>query len=70
MSTKSTAPSTTSTATGAWENLGKDKEAANRKARVFNDPEGLYGTIVYWMDRFLIECEARVKAGSAGPAHR
>lgn len=23
----------------------------------------LYGTIVYWMDRFLIDCEARVKVG-------
>lgn len=49
---------------GRWEHLGKDKDAANRKARVFNDPDGLYGTIVYWMDRFIIECEARVKAGT------
>lgn len=49
---------------GRWEHLGKDKEAANRKAKVYNDPEGLYGTIVYWMDRFVIECEARVKAGT------
>lgn len=47
---------------GTWEHLGKDMEAANRKARVYNDPEGLYGTVVYWMDRFLIDCEARVKA--------
>jgi integrase len=49
---------------GTWERLDADKEAANRKARVYNDPEGLYGTCVYWMDRFIIECEARVKAGS------
>jgi integrase len=49
---------------GTWEHLGKDQESANRKARVFNDPDGLYGTIVYWMERFLIECDARVKAGS------
>lgn len=49
---------------GSWEHLGRDQEAANRKAKVFNDPEGLYGTVVYWMDRFLIECEARVKAGT------
>jgi hypothetical protein len=43
---------------GRWEHLGADKEAANRKARVYNDPDGLYGTVVYWMDRFVIECEA------------
>lgn len=49
---------------GSWQHLGKDKEAANRKAKVFNDPDGLYGTVHYWMDRFLIECEARVKAGT------
>jgi integrase len=49
---------------GRWEHLGRDKDAANRKAKVYNDPEGLYGTVVYWMDRFVIECEARVKAGS------
>jgi hypothetical protein len=24
----------------------------------------MYGTVVYWMDRFVIECEARVKAGT------
>lgn len=48
---------------GTWEHLGKDMEAANRKARVYNDPDGLYGTVVYWMERFLIDCEARVKAG-------
>jgi len=49
---------------GRWEHLGTDKEAANRKAKVYNDPEGLYGTVVHWMDRFLIDCEARVKAGT------
>lgn len=49
---------------GTWERLGKDLEAANRKARVFNDPDGMYGTIVYWMDRFVIDCEARVKTGT------
>lgn len=48
--------------TGSWESLGKDKEAANRKARVYNDPEGLFGTVVHWMDQFLIDCESRVKA--------
>lgn len=50
--------------TGRWESLGKDKESANRKARVYNDPDGLFGTVVYWMDQFLIDCEARVKGGT------
>lgn len=49
---------------GRWEHLGRDKEAANRKAQVFNDPGGRFGTIVYWMDLFLIECEKRVKVGT------
>jgi integrase len=31
---------------------------------VYNDPDGMYGTVVYWMDRFLIDCEARVAAGT------
>jgi integrase len=45
-----------------WEHLGTDKDAANRKARVYNDPKGRYGTMVYWLDMFLVDCEARVKA--------
>lgn len=48
--------------TGRWEALGKDLDAANRKAKVYNDPDGLFGTVVHWMDQFLIDCEARVKA--------
>jgi integrase len=49
--------------TGKWEPLGKDKDEANRKARIYNDPTDLYGTVVHWMDQFLIDCQARVKAG-------
>lgn len=49
--------------TGRWEPLGKELEVANRKARIYNDPGGLHGTVVYWMDQFLLNCEARVKAG-------
>ncbi len=45
-----------------WERLGTDKDAANRTARAQNDPEKLFGTVVYWMDQFLIDCAARVKA--------
>lgn len=50
--------------TGKWEHLGSDLSAANRKARLFNDPEGLHGTLVHWLDLFLVHCAARVKAGS------
>lgn len=49
---------------GKWEGLGKDKAAANVKARLFNDPAGLSGTLVHWLDLFLVHCEARVKAGT------
>ncbi len=52
---------------GRWESLGKDKDGANRKARVYNDPDGLFGTVVYWMDKFLIDCEARVAAKTLAP---
>lgn len=50
--------------TGKWENLGQDMAAANEKARLFNDPEGQYGTMVHWLGLFLVDCEARVKAGT------
>lgn len=47
-----------------WENLGPDKDVANRKARVYNDPHGRAGTMVYWLDQFIMECERRVIAGT------
>ena len=49
---------------GKWERLGTDKAEANRKAQMFNDPDGQYGTLVYWLDMFLAHCQARVKAGT------
>lgn len=45
---------------GRWEPLGKDKDAANARARHYNDPDQLFGTLVYWLDQFLIDCERRV----------
>jgi integrase len=47
---------------GKWERLGTDKDEANRKARLHNDPDSLYGTMVYWLDQFLQHCEKRVAA--------
>lgn len=50
--------------TGKWEGLGKDKAAANERARLYNDPAGLHGTLVHWLDLFLVHCEERARAGS------
>jgi integrase len=43
-----------------WERLGTDQALANAKARLYNDPEGRYGTLVYWLDMFVADCERRV----------
>lgn len=45
---------------GRWEALGGDREAANRKARHYNDPDNEFGTLIYWLEQFLIDCERRV----------
>ena len=49
---------------GRWERLGTDVDKANKRARLYNDSAGLYGTIVYWLDMFIVDCEERVKAGT------
>lgn len=48
---------------GRWEKLGGDKDKANERARLYNDTAGQYGTLRYWLDMFIVDCEARVKAG-------
>lgn len=47
-----------------WERLGTDVVQANQRARLYNDSHGEYGTMAYWLDMFIIDCEARVKAKS------
>jgi integrase len=47
---------------GRWERLGTNKAEANQKARLYNDPDGQFGTMVYWLDMFLANCQARVTA--------
>jgi integrase len=47
---------------GRWERIGADLGAAKKRAALYNDPGGVYGTVGYWLDRFLIDCQARVKA--------
>lgn len=49
---------------GRWEKLGTDIAKANERARLYNDSHGLYGTMAYWLDMFVVNCEERVKAGS------
>lgn len=49
---------------GRWEKLGTDVQAANRRARLYNDTDGLYGTMAYWLDMFVVDCEARAKVGT------
>jgi integrase len=46
---------------GHWEHLGADLNEAKRKAALYNDPDGTFGTIAYYLDAFVIHCEAKVK---------
>jgi integrase len=47
-----------------WENLGGDVDKANTRARLYNDSQGSYGTMSYWLDMFVVDCAQRVKAGT------
>jgi integrase len=47
---------------GKWENLGKDLAAARKRAEHYNDPTGTYGTMGWFLDQFIIDCEQRVAA--------
>lgn len=48
---------------GKWENLGKDLGAARKRAKHYSDPTGTYGTMAWFIDQFLIDCEQRTTAG-------
>jgi integrase len=52
--------------TGRWENLGKDHAAACKRADHYNDPTGTYGTMTWFLDQFIIDCEQRQAAGAIG----
>ena len=47
---------------GRWERVGTDVAQAKKRAALYNDPGGVYGTTGYWLDRFIVDCEERVKA--------
>ena len=48
---------------GRWERLGTDAAEAKRKGGLYNDPESRYGTLGYFLDPFVLNCEKRVAAG-------
>jgi integrase len=45
---------------GKWENLGRDLTAAKKRAEHYNDPTGTYGSMAWFLDQFIIDCEQRV----------
>lgn len=47
---------------GKWENLGKDLVAAKKRAEHYNDPTGTYGTMAWFLDQFIVNCEQRLAA--------
>lgn len=52
---------------GRWEHVGTDVKAAKERAALYNDPAGVFGTVGYWLDRFIIHCAERVKAKTLKP---
>lgn len=49
--------------TGRWENLGRDLDVAKKRAEHFNDPTGLYGTMSWFLDQFLVDFASLVSSG-------
>jgi integrase len=49
---------------GRWEPLGKDVGEAKRKAALYNDPGGTWGTMAWYLDAFVLHCEKRVAQGA------
>ena len=47
--------------TEKWENIGKDLSLAKKRADHYNDPAGIWGTMTWYLDQFLLNCAARVK---------
>ena len=46
--------------TGKWERIGTDIEEAKRRASLYQNVDGSYGTMAYWIGLFLIACKQRV----------
>lgn len=52
---------------GRWERVGTDVKAAKERAALYNEPTGVFGTVGYWLDRFIVHCAERVKAKTLKP---
>lgn len=52
---------------GRWEHVGTDVRQAKERAALHNDSDGVFGTVGYWLDMFLIDCAARVQAQDLAP---
>lgn len=50
-----------------WENLGKDLSLAKKRADHYNDPEGLFGTMTWWLDEWVKHLQDRVKVKDLAP---
>lgn len=48
---------------GKWVKLGRNLDEAIRLARQFNRDQPVAGTMAYWLDEWVKELDARVKAG-------
>lgn len=44
---------------GKWERIGKSIEEARRIGRLYAENNNGYGTVAYWLDRFLLHCKER-----------
>lgn len=47
---------------GRWERVGTDVRVAKERAALYNDPKGVFGTVGYWLDLFLVDFAAQVTA--------
>jgi len=50
--------------TNRWERIGTDVKVAKERAALYNDPDGVFGTVSYWLDQFLLHYAQLVKAGT------
>lgn len=46
--------------TGKWERIGTDLEEAKRRASLYRNADGTYGTMAYWYGLFLVDCKRRI----------
>jgi hypothetical protein len=45
---------------GKWERIGTDVVEARVRCDLYNDPEGVYDTMAYYLDQFVLHCKKRV----------